>query len=49
MYIIMMIELEPELLDYKALDQEFTLKGYELVGIKYIYNEPFYLVRKIKK
>ena len=44
-----MIELEPELMDYKKIEKEFDLKGLELVGIKYIYNEPFYLVRKIKK
>ena len=44
-----MIELEPELLDYKQLEKEFEIKGYDLIGIKYINLEPIYLVRKIKK
>ena len=43
----MMIELEPELLDYNALDKEFENKGYELIGTKYVNDEPFYVVRKI--
>ena len=46
--IMMMIEIEPELLDYNALDKEFENKVYELIYIKYINNEPIYLVRKIK-
>ena len=45
----MMIEIEPELLDYNALDKEFENKGYELIGIKYINLEPIYLIRKILK
>ena len=49
----MMIEPEPldkvfDPLDYKALKKEFENKGLELVGIKYINNEPYFLVRKIK-
>ena len=46
--IMMMIEIEPELLDYNALDKEFENKDLELIGIKYINNEPIYLVRKRK-
>ena len=46
--IMMMIEIEPELLDYNALDKEFENKDLELIGIKYINDEPIYLVRKIK-
>ena len=42
-----MIELEPELMDYKALEKEFDLKDLELIGIKYVNDEPYYLVRKI--
>ena len=45
---MMMIEVEPELLDYNALDKEFENKDLELIGIKYINNEPIYLVKKIK-
>ena len=45
---MMMIELEPELLDYNALEKEFEKCGYELIGIKYINNEAYFLVRKIK-
>ena len=44
----MMIELEPELLDYKELEKEFDSIGYELVGIKYVNSESFFYVRKIK-
>ena len=44
-----MIELEPELMDYKALDKEFEIKGYDLIGIKYINLEPIYLIKKILK
>ena len=47
-YYIMMMMIEPELLDYNALDKEFENKDLELIGIKYINNEPIYLVRKIK-
>ena len=45
---MMMIELEPELLDYNALEKEFEKCGYELIGIKYINLEPIYLIRKVK-
>ena len=46
----MMIELDHELepMSYKALEKEFENKGLELVGIKYINNESYFLVRKIK-
>ena len=49
-YIIMMMELDPafEPMNYKALEKEFENKGYELIGIKYIELEPYFLVRKIK-
>ena len=43
-----MIELEPDPLDYKALEKEFELQNLELIGIKYIELEPYFLVRKIK-
>ena len=46
-YYIMM-QIESDLMDYKELEKEFENKGYELIGIKYIELEPFFLVRKIK-
>ena len=51
----MMIEPEPldkvfDPLYYKSLKKEFENKGLELVGTKYVNDEPYYLVRfrKIK-
>ena len=50
--IMMMIELDHEFepMNYKDIEKEFDLKGLELVGIKYVNDEPYYLVRfrKIK-
>ena len=43
-----MIELEPELMDYKALEKEFESKDLELVGIKYVYDMTLYVVKKLK-
>ena len=46
-YIIMMM-IEPDLMDYKKEEKWFEDRDCEMVGIKYIELEPYFLVRKIK-
>jgi len=45
----MMIELEPETVLYKDLEKWFENRDLELIGTKYVNDEPFYVVRKILK
>jgi len=45
---MMMIEIEPELLDYKKEKKWFEDRDLELIGIKYINDEPIFCSRKRK-